>query len=172
MRAFSDASLSTPVYVVYLSLQLQLHAPLEASLVRWLPPACSDLRLRKSEWLRRDLRAMGARPAEPAVAAAAGVESQAQALGVLYVLEGSTLGLQVVRKQLQDMHPALLDAGRFMLGYGHDTGRRWRDLLVQLEELAPPDWPLAEEAASATFDSFLRAFSKVDVASDRDFERT
>jgi heme oxygenase len=171
MHAFSEASLPTQVYVGYLAIQLQLHAPLEASLRGYLPPECSELRLRKSEWLRRDLKAMGARPVDPVVAAT-GVDSLAQAMGVLYVLEGSTLGLQVVRKRLQDMHPALLDAGRFMLGYGHDTGRHWRDFLMQLETLAPADWPLAEDAASATFDGFLEAFSKVEVPAARDFERT
>jgi heme oxygenase (biliverdin-IX-beta and delta-forming) len=177
MCTFADANLSTEVYGAYLCLQWQLHSPLEASLLRWLPPACAELRLQKCDWLRNDLQAMGMWPAasESVVTDAdadAGVGSWAQAMGVLYVLEGSTLGLQVVRKQLQDKHPALRDAGRFMLGYGQDTGRHWRDFLVQLETVAEVDWPLAEEAASATFDSFLEGFSRFELGAELGVVRT
>jgi heme oxygenase len=49
-----------------------------------------------------------------------------------------------------------------MLGYGPDTGRHWRDFLTRFESLAQADWPRAEEAASATFDTFLDGFSQVD----------
>lgn len=158
MRAFAADSLSIPVYGTYLALQWQLHAPLEALLTKWLPADWAALRLRKSDWLFQDLQAIGMRPA-PSIAAAGGVDSWAEALGILYVLEGSTLGLQVVRKQVQAKHPVLQAAGRFMLGYGAETGRHWRDFLLHLETVAPADWPLAEEAASDTFDRFLRAFS-------------
>jgi heme oxygenase len=47
-----------------------------------------------------------------------------------------------------------------MLGYGPETGRHWRDFLALLESLAPPDWPVAEEAACAAFDHFLSGFSR------------
>jgi heme oxygenase len=171
MRAFAAESLSIPVYGRYLSLQWQLHAPLEASLARWLPAEWVALRLRKSEWLCNDLQSIGARHPD-SVAPARGVDSWAHALGVLYVLEGSTLGLQVVRKQLQDVHPALRDAGRFMLGYGPDTGRHWRDFLAQFESLAEVEWPLAEEAAGATFDHFLDKFSRIEVEAVEGAART
>jgi heme oxygenase len=173
MRKFADTNLSPDVYGAYLSLQWQLHSPIEASLARWLPPTCAKLRLHKCDWLRHDLQAMGVWPAvSESVVAVAGVGSWAHAMGVLYVLEGSTLGLQVVRKQLQDKHPALRDAGRFMFGYGPDTGRHWRDFLVQLESVAEVEWPLAEEAASATFDSFLEGFSRFELGGEQGPVRT
>jgi heme oxygenase len=58
-----------------------------------------------------------------------------------------------------------------MLGYGQDTGRHSRAFLVQLDSVADVDWPLAEEAASATFDSFLEGFSQVEVARVQDRSR-
>jgi heme oxygenase len=167
MLALAADSLSIPAYCRYLLLQWRLHAPFEASIWRWLPPDWAALRLRKSEWLCQDLQSIGARPVE-SFTPAGGIDSWAQAMGVLYVLEGSTLGLQVVRKQLQDKHPALQHAGRFMLGYGPDTGRHWRAFLAQFESLAEAEWPLAEEAASATFDHFLEEFSSVEVQAVED----
>jgi heme oxygenase len=164
MRAFAADSLSIPVYCNYLSLQWRLHAPLETALARWLPTEWVSLRLRKCDWLQQDLQAMGARPAD-ALAAPCEIESWTQALGVLYVLEGSTLGLQVVRKQLQHKHPTLQLAGRFMLGYGPETGRHWREFLAQLESAPEQEWPQVEAAACATFDHFLGAFSGVETGS-------
>jgi len=162
MLVFAAGRLSVPVYCRYLSLQWRLHAPLEASLAPWLPPDWVALRLRKSEWLRQDLQSIGAPPVET-FARTGGIYSWAQALGVLYVLEGSTLGLQVVRKQLEDRHPALEHAGRFMLGYGPDTGRYWRTFLQQFESLPEAEWPIAAQAVVATFDHFLEEFSRVEV---------
>lgn len=161
MRAFDADSLSMPAYRSYLSLQWRLHAPLETLLARWLPAQWGELRLRKAEWLLQDLLAMDARP-DLALPAPCTLDSWAHALGMLYVLEGSTLGLQVVRKQLQHRHRALEVASRFMLGYGAETGRHWRDFLVLLEALPEAEWPLAEATACTTFDHFLRAFSSVD----------
>ena len=158
MAAFSAEQMPVAVYGRYLQLQWRLHAPLERALAPWLPPEAAALRLRKCEWLLQDLQALGESPAEP-LAAPGTVTSWAQALGVLYVLEGSTLGLQVVRKQAQQQHPALQQATRFMLGYGPDTGRRWREFLAQLEALEEAGWPAAAAAAVSTFDHFLQGFS-------------
>ena len=161
MQSFGADELSLPTYRRYLLLQWRLHAPLEVALARWLPADWVTLRLRKSDWLRRDLQTLGWQPVE-SPAQRCEIESVAQALGVLYVLEGSTLGLQVVRRQLQQRHPAVLCASRFILGYGADTGRHWRDFLARLETLDRAGWPLAESAACATFAHFLDAFSRVE----------
>jgi heme oxygenase len=160
MASFMADRLSVQFYRQYVHLQWRLHAPLEPAIAPWLPPESAELRLRKCSWLLQDLQALGVRPAEPLIAPGP-IATRAQAMGVLYVLEGSTLGLQAVRKQLQSQHPALQEAGRFMLGYGTETGRRWREFLAQLESVDEAEWPLAEAAASATFDYFFEAFSSV-----------
>lgn len=154
MRAFAGGHPSVPEYLDYLARQHRLHAPLERALAAWLPPDWVAQRLRKAAWLRRDLRALGV-PDDAAEAEITPVASWAEALGVLYVLEGGTLGLQVVRKRLQADHPALHAAGRFMVGYGPDTGRQWRAFVQVLEQLPPAQWPAAVGAARSTFASFL-----------------
>jgi heme oxygenase len=158
MRAFAGGKPSVPGYLDYLARQHRLHAPLERALAAWLPPDWAGQRLRKAAWLRSDLRALGA-PDDEAEAEVTPVASWAEALGVLYVLEGGTLGLQVVRKRLRADHPALHAAGRFMLGYGADTGRHWRAFVQVLEELPPALWPVAVEAARSTFASFLDLYA-------------
>jgi heme oxygenase len=157
MRAFSGGNPSIGEYVDYLSRQRSLHAPLEAALSRWLPPDWVDLRLRKSSWLLHDLRMLGA-PGDAPDVEVPSIGSWAEALGVLYVLEGGTLGLQVVRKRLQADHPALHAAGSFLHGYGPDTGRHWRGFVQVLEELPPAEWPAAVGAARSTFASFLNLY--------------
>jgi hypothetical protein len=43
---------------------------------------------------------------------------------------------------------------------------------MQLESVSRVDWPLAEEAASATFDSFLEGFSRFEPGGEQGPVRT
>lgn len=57
------------------------------------------------------------------------------AAGALYVLEGSTLGGQIIVKHLQKaMPPGFVNAAYF-LGYQQRTGSMWKDFLQQLTAL-------------------------------------
>ena len=156
MQAFSSGAFSAAQYRHYLGLQLSLHAPLEVALAAWWPTADAALRLCKSDWLRADLAQLGGTPS--AATALPTIRSQAQAMGVMYVLEGGTLGLQVVRKRLQHAHPALQGADRFLRGYGADTGLRWRNFVAALDALPAAQWPAATAAACATFAAFQSEF--------------
>jgi len=150
---------SMTVYRDYLQRQLRLHVAFEPPLRNWLGAACSELRLGKSEWLRSDLQAVGESPDVRQVPAPV-LGSQAAALGMLYVLEGSTLGLQVVRRHLPPAHPAAGVAGRFLTGYGPQTGQHWRDFVALLDELPLAQWQNAIDAACATFVAFERVFAE------------
>ena len=59
-----------------------------------------------------------------------------QLLGAMYVLEGSTLGGQVLARQL-----AKADIGlrRYFIGYGERTGPRWKAFCQLLADAATPD---------------------------------
>ena len=61
----------------------------------------------------------------------------AQALGVLYVLEGSTLGGQVIARQLEKA--GLGAAKRYFTAYGAHTGPRWQATCRLLTEAATPE---------------------------------
>jgi heme oxygenase len=80
------------------------------------------------------------------------VDTPARAMGCLYVLEGSTLGGQVVQRILCDrLGESVRDALAFFRSYGPNVGPRWRRFLACLEGTTDPDE--AEVAALETFDA-------------------
>jgi heme oxygenase len=171
MRVMAAGAPSLADYRRYLAWQLRLQGPLELALAPWVPQAWREGRLVKAQWLRSDLSDLSdlsglGQPAAPARPSSLDelpltpppITSEAQALGTLYVLEGATLGLQVVHKRLQLDHPGRT-AVRFMTGYGSDTGASWRRFIERLDRVPEAEWPRAIEAAGATFAAFLHEFS-------------
>lgn len=72
-----------------------------------------------------------------------------QLLGAMYVIEGSTLGGQVLARQLAK---AGLDLGRYFTGYGTLTGPRWKAFCQLLGAAATPATEAdIVESASLTF---------------------
>lgn len=123
-----------------------LHAGAEAVLAPWLAavPGLDFEARRRRPVLDRDLAHLG--EATPAPCPMPEPASRAEALGLLYVLEGSTLGGQVIRKRLlkdgQD-----LNGVSFLDPYGAETGARWKGFLAVLDRECPADQPQAGQAA-------------------------
>ncbi len=94
--------------------------------------------------LRRDLLALGAAPSEvehlPVCLAAADLaRSEAEAIGSIYVMEGSTLGGQLIARALAEAD-WLPDGGlSYFNPYGRDTGARWRAFHAFAEARLPED---------------------------------
>ncbi len=117
-------------YVAVLARLLAFYAPAERALEAWAPALdASGLALaprRKAPLLRRDLRALDPgfpRHAEPAFR----LPDPAHALGALYVLEGATLGGQLLRRRLAPALGLTAEHGlAFLTGYGADVGPMWR----------------------------------------------
>ena len=116
-----------------------LHIGAEAVLAPWLSavPGLDFQARRRRALLDADLKALG-ETADPAPSHPAPA-SLPEALGQLYVLEGSTLGGQVIRKRV-------LGAGDTMRGlsfldpYGAETGLRWKSFVGVLDrECRGPD---------------------------------
>lgn len=135
---FAD-SLDFPAFLQLMQAYYGFYAPLEDALrASEHFPADFDLQPRlKSATLRDDLRALGlfAEQIEQTQRCEGlpDLNCSAACLGVLYVLEGATLGSQVLRRQIQARLG--LDAGNgaaFLDIYGADTGRRWRGFLEYL----------------------------------------
>lgn len=81
--------------------------------------------------LANDLQWLGETPATlaalPRCATLPALYTIPQALGYLYVVEGSTLGGQLISRQLQQQWPALQEAGcQFFQRYGTQVGMMWR----------------------------------------------
>ena len=124
-----------------------LHAGAEAALAPWLSavPGLDYEARRRRPALDRDLAHFG-EPAPPPCPVAPPA-SRAEALGFLYVLEGSTLGGQVIRKQILKRGQRL-DGVSFLDPYGAQTGRRWQGFLAVLDRECPPERPEAGQAAA------------------------
>jgi len=112
---------------------------------------------RKRELLVHDLTSFGVPAATIAsipLCPLPAATTTAHTLGRWYVLEGSTLGGQIVAKILSDRLALERQQCSFFLSYGDEVGQRWRDFCDLLEQHASPainDDAVA--AAHATFQS-------------------
>ena len=126
---------SLAAYCSLLGRFLGVYEPLEARLrlvVRAHPlPLSLDGRW-KVAWLMDDLRALGYSPAElaalPRCTDLPLLTRPAEALGCLYVLEGATLGGQLIARLLArrfGLDPS--NGGAFFASYGDRVGPMWRE---------------------------------------------
>lgn len=150
-------------YRALLERLLGIYVPLEAALTRidWSRTSIGPDRLAKAEWLRADLHFLGLAPARigelPLAGALPEIRGVAQGLGVLYVLEGATLGGQLTLRRLEPALGVTASAGaRFFASWGREVGPRWRAFVAELERYGrvPADVERMERAAIATFACF------------------
>ena len=90
------------------------------------------------------------------------IDNQGQLMGMLYVIEGSTLGGQHISKALSKYHGLTFDQGaRFFHGYGERTLIFWDDFVAYLESVLEDDqqFLLAKQAACKTFELFQRTLN-------------
>jgi len=130
-----------------------LHAEAEAALAPWLQDLDGlefDAR-RRSHQLARDLVAVAGQ-ARPAPEAPPVVASLGEALGRMYVLEGSTLGGRVIRKAVEGRGEGMTGLS-FLDPYGDQVGARWRAFLAVLDRhaRAPADLDAMVLGARAGF---------------------
>jgi heme oxygenase len=120
-------------------------------------------RRHKTEWLREDLRHLGlngeeiawlpvceggALPLPSAQARSEDALASPRAVGALYVIEGSTLGGQLVARELATRFGWDREEGlAFYRGYGAETGLRWREFCAFLERWDEGQDPSARAAA-------------------------
>lgn len=126
---------------------------------------------RKTPLLERDLAALGILDQVRAVPAWQGVpaiDGVAAAFGGIYVIEGATLGGQLIKRQLKEsLDVTEENGGAFFNSYGADVGRMWkefRDVMTAYSEKNPDDDEAVVNSARETFDSFRRCFEQPVVA--------
>ena len=118
------------------------------------PGFCYEAR-RKSAWLDSDLKQLGKRmPGPPPLAEQywdiGPINGSGELAGVLYAIEGSTLGGQVIGRHLARHLGLHADSGaRFFNAYGDQTQSRWQDFCLWLESLNEQTGELAHAQASA-----------------------
>jgi heme oxygenase (biliverdin-IX-beta and delta-forming) len=157
----TSPTLSRSRYCQILSQFFGFYQPLEVQLLQhgltsdWLLP-----RLGKTQMLEQDLACFGIDNTRlPVCKDLPTLKSTTDLLGCLYVLEGSTLGGQLISRHLRDRLDITPDAGgRFFHGYGDETGRMWRRLreVLVTSVTSGDNQDLAVQSATATFTSLRR----------------
>jgi len=116
----------------------------------------SDLTL-SSRFRRRETKSEPARPGNPSFdPVLPAVGTKAEALGVMYVLEGSTLGGRVILKTLRS-HRVSTDELHFLDPYGEDAGALWRTFLGVLERETAPDQAAMDACVFGAINTYLFA---------------
>lgn len=87
------------------------------------------------------------------------IVDEPSAVGAIYVVEGSTLGGQVITKHLLARG---FDRGsiRYFEGYGEQTGAKWSSFLKSLESVPEKDGDVVLGAARQTFRALRSAFAQ------------
>lgn len=159
--AIMDAGLERAAYRETLAALHGFYLPMEARLAA-VPALPLDLApRRKAALLARDLRALGlgdaAIAALPRCPALPAPTSAGEALGCLYVLEGATLGGQVISRHLaRTLGIGATTGAAFFGSYGARVGPMWQAFRATLVEHAARhgDDEAIVAAAGATFDAF------------------
>jgi len=153
----SWSTLGRDGYGAYLAKLAGFHLPLEASVFAahdWDAlglPAAADRR--RGTRLRADLAALGIDAAAlPCSTELPDLRPVGRALGALYVLEGSTLGGQVLAREVTRGAAGAPTA--FLYGAGDAAGERWRTFCRFAERLAEGRPDLAADAVTAACDTF------------------
>lgn len=159
-----DPRLTRPRYVRVLEALYGFYAPLEplcAAAAGADSPALDLPARAKLPLLEADLGALGATPTEihglPWARQLPTVTSASQAMGVLYVLEGATLGGQIIQRQLRGSLGIDVESGAaFFVGYGARTRQMWMQFSGYLERAAGLELDDATRAAVETFETMER----------------
>lgn len=132
------------------------HAAWEPALAARLGDADFTVARARMPALREDLLELGmTREAIDALprcdAAARLVDTEARALGSLYVMEGSTLGGKLITRHLS-AQPWWPSRGlRYFDPYGTHVGQRWRETLARLQAAPASDHERLLDGAEDTF---------------------
>ncbi|RMO91794.1 Heme oxygenase [Pseudomonas syringae pv. philadelphi] len=157
---FFSSALNNALYLRLLQAYYGFHAPLEAALHAsdLIPDALEPHERIKVPMLIRDLRALGMSEEDiehlPRCTQLPVVDSPGACLGVMYVLEGATLGGQVLRREVYkrlgvDEH----SGAAFLDVYGAATGPRWKAFLSHLDAL-PGNTDFTDAATHAAHSTF------------------
>jgi heme oxygenase len=136
------------------------HAPLQLRIERFHAPQLASPERQKVPALLKDLRALGLNDAQinalPLCADLPPITGEADLLGIMYVMEGATLGGQVLRRIIAERLSISADSGaEFLDVYGRDTGRLWKAFLKQLADFDHPGYnQQVVDSACTTFTSF------------------
>jgi len=113
---------------------------------------------RNSGYLKEDIEELGSGINDLPPVTIPAISSVTEALGALYVMEGSIMGGPYIVQMLQKNG---IDKGfSFFSGYGADTGRMWNNFTSVMNRniTAEKDQAIAVDSANETFSNFSDVF--------------
>lgn len=144
-----------------------LHAHIEPLILAFLDqhPGLFDYRPRtKLEALNQDLETLGLAPAHPATGPAAPT-CVGQLTGLLYTVEGATLGGKFLAERIRARHGTALPL-RFLAAYGEATEARWQAFWQFADQLGADRHAAAIGAAQAAFAAYRDHFDSFQAMPD------
>jgi heme oxygenase len=155
---------SKAAYASLLGRFLGFYAPLEVRLAEIVGDAPVPLDLvarRKADWLRSDLAVCGYSAGEieglPVCGRLPSLEGFPEVFGCLYVLEGATLGGQVVSREVERFHGWNADAGcSFFASYRTRVRAMWQEFCIVLDAYASSGPGRDDGIVSAAVETFER----------------
>jgi heme oxygenase len=161
--ALEERCADLPTYRALLADLWGLYAPLEARLatLQWDAVGIDFRQRTKTPWLHADLTILGASEfdigALPRAVDLPSIQCTADGFGALYVLEGASLGGQIILRRIKSELGLDQSTGaRFFSSYGADVGERWRCFVATMTAFGITEDRVQamERAALATFDTF------------------
>jgi len=145
--------------VILWCLHVVTERALEAAQWAGLPRARAVAQARIG-WLRQDLASLGVKP--PGTDLVLTLADEAEALGCLYVMEGSMLGSLVLARLVQTrLGIGSATGARFLHGFAEETDAIWREFVAELDRRpVAGTGPGALIGAIRTFELFSAAIAK------------
>ncbi len=146
-------------YIRILSYFHNFIAPVENKISGFLKLAIpAGINLNKAALLKTDLKWLGQEVVEEGQSAnVSWLKDQNQAIGAMYVLEGSTLGSVHISKMIADrLDMPAREAINYFKGYGTDTMKSWDNFKAWMDALpvTETEKEIIVEAAGTTFSQF------------------
>ncbi|MEH3114611.1 biliverdin-producing heme oxygenase [Pedobacter terrae] len=115
---------------------------------------------RNSAYIKADILELGSDISELPYTTVPKIENAVQALGALYVLEGSIMGGSIIVKMLEKV--GVSKGVSFFSGYGEATGMMWGNFIAVLNNQAKTEQEeeQAITAANETFKHFAHVFER------------
>jgi len=156
---------SLDAYKTHLLKTWAFYRPLEADLAAldWSPVGIEFEGRRKTALIEEDLRVLGfPHPPIKDDKNTLGGTTLDFAVGCLYVLEGATLGGQVISRYLAKLGIGPGNGGLFFNGYGARTGEMWKAFQFSAAHYCDTEHQIAEavEGARWAFEKFRDSMSR------------
>lgn len=119
---------------------------------------------RNSSYLKRDIEELGADVNDLPATTVPEINNALQALGALYVMEGSIMGGPIIVKMLEK--GGISKGVSFFSGYGETTGQMWGTFvsIMNAQATTEAEEAIAIQSANDTFSHFSEVFGSVSVA--------